>query len=423
MKEDYLQFIWKTKQFFKKELRLTDGRLLTVKNVGWHNKDSGPDFFNGTIEIDGLSWSGNVEIHIKSSDWYKHKHHLDDAYTNVVLHVVLEHDQEVYIDDKPIPVFCLAEYLDERVFAKLKSFTSKKESRPCANQIKSFNQELHDQVEISFFNRIERKGISLLHIKKDRGLSLDEVLIYAIASALGGRLNKEPMQELFSRLPFKALYRELWSPNRVRAIVFGTAGLLNGIQEDPYEKSLTEEWKVLKRKYTICSMNSQAWKFKGVRPYSFPTRKLAEFGELVIELLQQKKSLVDLSIKDSVELAIGNIGLPDYWQWHFHFGKQSKRKLSLLLSSQSKSSIRVNAIGPYLSFLKHKLGNHLLQDEIQSYYFDLQEEQNYITKQWQEMGVSIENALQSQGLLELNNEFCIFRKCLTCRVGESMLQS
>src|SRR5690606_16899596 len=102
MNEAYIQQLWLYKRLDMNRLVLTDGRPLTVLETGWHNSVSGPDFFNGKIQLEDLIWSGNIEMHLKSSDWYLHKHQLDPAYENVILHVVLEDDQPLEIKGKKI---------------------------------------------------------------------------------------------------------------------------------------------------------------------------------------------------------------------------------------------------------------------------------------------------------------------------------
>jgi hypothetical protein len=92
MKEKYLHFIWKNKRLPFHLMTTTAGKAIRVLNVGTYNTASGPDFFNGQIELDNVVYNGNIELHIKSSDWIAHKHQFDAAYDNVILHVVYEHD-------------------------------------------------------------------------------------------------------------------------------------------------------------------------------------------------------------------------------------------------------------------------------------------------------------------------------------------
>ena len=106
--EQLLHYVWKHKILPLSELRTTDGRLVEVINVGLHNTDAGPDFFNAKVKIDGTLWVGIVELHDRSSDWYRHLHSDDPAYSNVVLHVVGEADCAVaYPDGVHIPLIVL----------------------------------------------------------------------------------------------------------------------------------------------------------------------------------------------------------------------------------------------------------------------------------------------------------------------------
>jgi hypothetical protein len=126
MQEDFLHYIWKHKKFRFNNLETTTGESIVVTSVGQHNFNSGPDFFNAKIKVGDQLWAGNVEIHIKSSDWFVHSHEQDKAYDNVILHVVWEDDTEVFRkDNTPIPTLQLKDVVDvtmlnnyEKLFAK-----------------------------------------------------------------------------------------------------------------------------------------------------------------------------------------------------------------------------------------------------------------------------------------------------------------
>ncbi len=104
MKESILHYVWQFKLFSMQEMVTTEGEKLEVIDVGRHNSDAGPDFFNAKIKISNTLWAGNVEIHSQSSDWNRHNHNTDKAYDSVVLHVVAKADTEVYrLNGEKIP--------------------------------------------------------------------------------------------------------------------------------------------------------------------------------------------------------------------------------------------------------------------------------------------------------------------------------
>ena len=82
MPEILLHYIWQHCLWAGFPQTTTDGRPVEILSVGQHNIDAGPDFANVHLRIGEQEWYGNVEIHLTSSDWYTHKHHLNPAYGN-----------------------------------------------------------------------------------------------------------------------------------------------------------------------------------------------------------------------------------------------------------------------------------------------------------------------------------------------------
>ena len=133
MKEEYLHEIWQRKRLLTADLRTTNGKELQVIHFGYYNKfSSGPDFSSAVIEISGEVFLGAIEMHVRSSDWYRHNHDKDPNYNNVVLHVVYEHDREVIVEGKELPVLELTNYIEpEHLARSIKGWISKNEL-PCA---------------------------------------------------------------------------------------------------------------------------------------------------------------------------------------------------------------------------------------------------------------------------------------------------
>lgn len=421
MEENYLHHLWKSKRFDNSNLKLTDGREIEIVNVGWHNNDAGPDFFNGTIKIDGITWTGNIELHVLSSDWYAHKHQHDGAYNNVVLHVVHEHDKEIIVQGRILPTLELKGRIDHEHYNNYEKLTITQNSKPCQNVLEDLMDSLSQQIQLSFFQRVERKGLEIISVAKSQRLNQYEVFLYCIAQAMGGRLNKNPMQELCTKLPLLIVWKEKWNEDRVKALVFGIAGFLDDV-ETGYQMSLKKQWVLLKRKYSLDSMRRSSWKFKGVRPHSFPTRKLAEFSEIILKLTPGFLSFQNLDQINSLCLSIFNFKLDPFWKNHLTFSKATKNEQKLMISQTTKNRIKINAFAPYLIYRKHLFSEYNNDEVILELFETIPTENNIVIKQWRALGVESNNAIDSQGLLELNNEFCIFRKCLNCQVGKSILE-
>ena len=421
MKEEYLHYIWKTKRFDFRGLELEDGRSVTIKNVGWHNFDAGPDFFNGTIAIEGIEWSGNIELHIKSSDWYLHRHHLDRAYDNVVLHVVLEHDRQVRVQQHILPTLTLKNRIDKQHYNQFYQLLKSKKKLPCESRIANMQEPLNRQVTNAFLERMERKGLELVGTYERAGKNRKTAVLAALCQSLGGRVNKLPFLELAQRIDPVIVQRERWNSNRLAALLFGVAGLLNVNYAHPYVDRLKNEWALIKRKYNLAEMQKSAWKFSGVRPYSFPTLKIAQLIGIIHAVDVFNFQLKTATDAKSLTEKLGDIELHPFWEKHFTFERQCSKRHAVNISRNVIRGIMINAVAPLFVFFKHLNQDYAYEQALIDLMIDLHPEQNTIVKQWHQRGVNIENALESQGILELNNEFCTFKKCLSCEVGRNLL--
>ena len=419
MQEEYLHYLWRMKRLKFNDLKLTDHSSIDVLDPGWYNLDAGPDFFNGSVQIDGINWYGNIELHIQSSDWYAHGHQNDTSYNNVILHVVYNHDKEVLINGKPIPTLELKNQIDDNHHSNYLKILKSRKIIPCADVLMNHKKALENQIEKSFFHRLERKGLELLNQSSQNDRY--SLFLRSIFQAVAGRVNKLPMQELASILPYQMIWKEAWSQKRIEALVFGCSGLLRGISYDEYSRSLWEEWLFLKRKYNLSEMNKKSWKFGGVRPPSFPTVIIAQVCALIPQFPFQNHT--KRTAKEWMEV-VGQLSprfIHNYWKTHYVFGKlTTDRKVSF--SSQFKQNLIINGLVPFFSALKHSTNDFIFQYRALELITATPPEKNRIINEWKEIGIKPKNALETQGLLELKNEFCTFKKCLSCEVGKESLQ-
>lgn len=361
MKEEYLHYLWRMKRlnFNHLEMINRDQSSISIEETGWYNSDAGPDFFNGTVIYDGIKWSGNIEFHVKSSDWYLHKHHLDKAYNNVILHVVYEYDKEVFVNGDSLPTIELKNQIDEIHYKNYYRIISNVNKVPCFDKVMNHELELLQQIDISFLQRIERKGRSLLD--EDEFKDKNNLFLSAIFKAVGGRTNALPMSELVHLIPFTVFAKERWDPLRIEALLFGAAGLLSG-NSDNYSLRLMKQWKLLKNKYQLTEMNPHSWKFGGMRPYSFPTFLLAQ---LCAFLNQFDGDCLDSKNADAIIKKINSLDsslIHSYWETHFVFGRESKRH-ELKFSKLFQNNLVINGIVPYLVALKFLKGDFIFLDK------------------------------------------------------------
>jgi len=420
MKEDFLQFIWKYQHFNASALTTSDGQNLTIFNTGNHNDDSGPDFEEARIRIGSIDWVGNIEVHTKSSDWNKHRHSNDKAYQTVILHVVWEHDQEIFIDGEPIPTLVLKDRVDQGLIDTYEDHISSVSPIACASQ----NAEALD---ISFFSmfdkvmieRLKRKANEILDILKVNYNDWDEAAYQTLARNFGFSTNKHAFAELSKRVPFYILKKNINDITGIEALLFGQAGFLENAS-DPYQQSLANVFSFLKSKYDLpSSLNKHEWKFGRMRPANFPSLRIAQFASLLYAQPRFFTCIIDSEQSDEI-IRLFTFELSGYWNSHYDFGKERK-KPAHTIGKHSKDHLLINTVAPLLAAYARHTKNDLFMERAVELLEQITPENNRITKHWTEIDRKPKNAFESQAQIKLFNEYCKKRKCLSCAVGVSLL--
>ncbi len=402
MKEAYLHLIWKQKRISFHKLTLTSGQKLEVKSTGIHNQESGPDFFNGEIILDHVIWRGNIEMHVKSSDWYVHKHHLDPAYNNVILHVVYQHDREVIIEGRKLPTIELKEFIDldhYKKYLSLVSDTSVFSCRHLINQIDSVY--LESMKEKAILSRVQRKMDGVVRASEFE-FDFSEILYQLLGQAFGMKVNSQPFRQLTHHLPLKIIKRE--RKEHVRILILRTSGVLSS------EHELFNEWNFYKKKYDLIPLPIHLWKKKGLRSFGFPEIRLHQFAALV-QNFDFDTTFTHYKPKEIIE----------YLNRMMDFEFEEKNK-EIALSQATKDSIIINCFIPFLCWYGHFKRNELLVEKAIEILSLIKSEHNAIISQWEKLGVKSKNAYDSQALLEIYNEFCVAKKCLNCTIGNKILR-
>lgn len=403
MKEDYLHQIWLTKRFPSNQLYTVDGRPIVIHKTGWHNHESGPDFFNGCVELDGITWNGNIEIHIKSSDWYAHKHENDEAYNNVILHVVYSYDQPVFIHGEEIPTLELKPLLDSKHWASYESLIKQTSWIPCESQIGSIDSFFVSmQIEQALVLRMARKSELIERRFQLLGRNLQQLQYEILAQAFGAKINAMPFVELTQRMPIKTIWRE--GKSAAHSLLMGAAGLLNQVEETEM-KHFFSEWKFYMLKYRFESMEKSSWKKKGLRPSGFPEIRIKQFSQ-IINQTSHDFSFFEKSIAE----------LRQFFQLRDDSGKE-------ILTKSFQNVLLMNAVVPLLFWYGDYKSDERYKDKAIDLLADLPAEDNVIIQSWKNLDVKVKSAFDSQGLLELKNEICNYKKCLTCKIGVKILEN
>jgi len=422
MNELYLHLLWRMKRLPMHLLKTIDDQELRILHVGFYNTASGPDFFNGRIELEGIQHGGNIEMHIKSSDWYAHGHQFDEAYNNVILHVVYEHDRLVFIEGIPIPTLELKQFIDQQHFQKSLALTNQSIPIPCAAQLADCPPPVTwNQVEGALVRRLERKKNAVAVLGKQFNSDPRKVLFHLIAQAFGMKTNQLPFQELAHRLPFDRIIKA--SNKQIESIVFGVSGFLDVTPTDDYQEELISEWSYQSHRLTIYASKAHAWHFKGCRPAGFPTVRLAQFSAF-IERMNWSKAFWELPTKElKLRLEEALTASPaNYWLEHYHFGKQRSRSQSSAMSLSTAHVILINSVVPFLWWLSEVMHTTIYQEKAMELLELVPPEKNAILINWKELGLIAKSAAESQGLIELKNEFCSKKQCLNCKVGMHLLK-
>ena len=407
MREDYLHQIWKTRRLPMHDLQLIDGRNLTVQDVGWHNQESGPDFFNGSIELDGIKWNGNIEIHIKSSDWYAHNHQVDPAYENVILHVVYQYDKPVFVNGEELPTLELKSYLDQNDWSSYDSLIHNKTWIPCEKSIQQVDELFVSmQIENALIERLERKSTQIEMRFQLLSRNLQQLQYELIAQAFGAKVNALPFVELTQHMPIKLLWRE--GSEAVIPMLLGASGFLEYHQTEKTFQKWQNEWKFMVLKYQFCAMDHFSWKSKGLRPLGFPKIRIVQFASVIAQLQ------ADFSIFSKS---------PDELLYFFQ-AKNSVFQVENDVNPITKSfqhSLIINSIVPLLWWYGNQLSDTSLKEKALILLSKIPAEKNEIIQRWKNLEISCKSAEDSQGLLELKNEICANKRCLSCKIGNKVL--
>ncbi|MFD1063364.1 DUF2851 family protein [Winogradskyella litorisediminis] len=420
MQEDFLHFIWKYKRFQSKALKTVEGSFINIISLGQHNHNAGPDFFNSQLEIDGQKWAGNVEIHIKSSDWYVHNHEKDEAYDNVILHVVWEHDTEIFRkDNTEIPTLEISNYVDKTLFNNYKSLLNSKTWINCESDIGSIDDfKFNSWLERLYIERLERKSTEIEQLLQESKNDWEAVLFKMLLKNFGLKVNGEPFKSLANSVDYSIVRKVKTNQTDIEALLFGQANLLEDEVEDMYVQDLQKRYSFLKQKFGLENRGVMPLQFFRLRPPNFPTIRLSQLAVLYATYSNLFSEVIQLQAKENF-YELFQIETSEFWETHYTFSKTSK-KVKKKLSKPFIDLLLINTILPvkfsYLKF-KGKMDDQSIFQLIKS----IKIENNGIVNKFLELRPMEKSAMTSQGLIQLKTEYCDKNKCLQCAVGNQLI--
>lgn len=368
--EQLLHYVWKHKLFPLSALTTTIGQDVEVIDPGLHNSNAGPDFFNAKVRINGTLWVGNVELHTKASEWFAHHHDRDTAYNNVVLHVVEEEDncQAITEDGQKPPQLVLP--VPQKVKDNYEELLHTDAYPPCYRIIPNLSRLLqHSWMSYLQTERLQQK-----------------------TEAIEARAKAAAVTE----------HRQL-----------ETAA-------DAHFQSLSREYTYLAHKFNLTPIDGRMWRFLRLRPQNFPYIRIAQLVNLYCSRQCSLSLMANCQSLDDVRRMLST-GTTPYWHTHYTFGQESKTN-DKQLSKASKDVLVINTVVPMLYAYGRHTASEKLCDRAFAFLEQLKAEDNTIVRMWQQCGLSVDNAGDSQALIQLKREYCDKKECLRCRFGYEYLK-
>ena len=411
MREEFIYYLWENR-LLSIDLKTTDGDEIKVVSVGNRNFDSGADFVNARIKIGGTLWAGQVEIHVRASDWFRHKHQYDDNYNNVILHVVYECDT----DKLEIPTLEIKDKFDQSLLLNYNKFVNSKNWIPCGD----FIGGVQGFTVISWLDRmlvehLENECADLNFRLQNNNYDWELTFYQRLMRYFGFKVNNDSFEYLSKILPLNLLLKHIDNEVYVESMLFGCAGFLEKDFEEAYPSLLKREFKMLRSKFGLKVMPVSNWKFLRLRPPNFPTIRIAQIAKIIINNGNMFSKIRDsVNLNDIAELF--DVELNSYWDNHFQFDKVSKVEKKKTLGKVAVDSVMINAIIPMLFHYGHFHSLECYKEKAMAYLEQIEAEDNVIIRNFNSCGLMLQNAFHTQALLFMYKYYCRRRRCLECRI-------
>lgn len=421
MQEDFLHYIWKHKKVKTNQLKTVSGEAILITNTGMHNVNAGPDFFNAQLQIGDQLWAGNVEVHVKSSDWFLHNHEQDKAYDNVILHVVWEHDTEVFRkDNSVIHTLQLKDILSKQLLHKYENLFNRKNSWiNCENGLEGIDDFiLSSWLERLFFERLERKTNVIQELLSESKNDWEAVLFKMLAKNFGLKVNGESFYSLAQSIDFSIIRKNQSKLQNLEALLFGQVGFLEDDIQDGYYLNLVKTYQFLKQKFQLRNTQILPPHFFRLRPSNFPTIRLSQLASLYHKHQNLFSKIIETNTLEAF-YELFKVGTSNFWESHYTFHKTSKVSKKMLSKSFIDLLI-INTILP-IKFCYAKQRGEDIDIDIICIASAIKSEKNNITNAFNNLRKVSKSALDSQALIQLKTTYCDKNKCLQCAIGNQLI--
>lgn len=425
MKEEFLHYVWERGLYDPRGLTTVDGQPVLVFRPGNHNTNSGPDFLDARVRIGSVDWVGSVEIHVRSGEWMKHRHHLDPMYNSTVLHVCLIADEETTrYDLTTVPNIELKGRIPGHVKDRYDLLQNNSHWIPCAPFIAQTSRDkVKSTLEMMGYERLNDKSAHIQKLLRRYSGDWEHTFYVALAGGFGGNINKQPFVHLAESVPYQLIRKYQHKRMDIEAILFGVGGFLDPAKNDPtdtYVKELIERFDFLRHLHKFKPIDAHLWKFLRMRPANFPTVRLAEF----CAVLHRHTGLFP-TIRDNPDLkAISNmleVEITPYWKDHYMLNGNRSGVIKTM-GTDMRNELIINVISPFLMAYGAETGKSTYQKAVFKMLHGISAEKNKIINEFKSLGIKAENAFESQALLQLYRKRCIFKACTSCPVGRYLLE-
>ena len=423
--EEIFQLLWSNRMLGLPFL-LESGERVRVIDPGILNKDSGPDFFNAKVKIEGKTWAGNIEIHMRASDWHRHGHDNDPAYDNVILHVVAASDTRIKRKDGT-EIAQMKVTLPENFYKTFAYLTAANPEIRCKHELHKIDQlRRSDWIETLTIERLQHKAARIEDILMSTNGDWNRACFMTLARALGFGLNAIPFEMLAESINLNHIRRHSDNIVQMEAIFFGQAGLLDSMlnRGDTRYQVMCREYQFLSRKYSMHPIPKASWKFARTRPQNLPYRRIALLAKAFAETPDLFNRILETKGDEDKLRPLFRWKVDPYWSRRLTFGSDAQTDANPpSLSEGSINILLINLAAPllYAHALLHS--DHKLKEAAIGILTGLPSEKNAIVRSWQQLGINATNAGTSQALIHLKKEYCEKHECLRCRFGHQVLRA
>ncbi len=423
MTEKLFQYIWQHRLFNHSiQLQTIENEDVIIIHPGSLNTHAGPDFLEAKVKIGDTIWAGNIELHLKSSDWNKHLHQHDINYSNLILHVVYEYDEPIQIfENKSFPTLSLKQAINMNLIDNYEKLMNNAAFIPCASFIHTIKEiTISQQLDRMLAERLEEKTDYIKELLLRYKNNWQEVFYVLLAKGFGLHINQDAFERLALQTPLNLFAKHKQQPIQIEALLFGQAGFLDDYFDEIYPQLLQKEYAYLKKLYSLHAIEKHQWKFLRLRPANFPTLRIAEFAQLLHESTHLFSKIVEASSLKEIEQLL-KVTVSNYWLTHFTFQEKSNEQNK----SMGKTFIQlliINVIIPTIFIYGKLQGKTAYSDKAIEWIRQIPAEKNSLITQWIVLGIKPSSAADTQALLQLKKYYCDKKRCLECSIGFALMK-